>query len=46
MDLRTAGVTGMRRGGLDGGRIGEGIEGFAAVIVDELELVDATMDAC
>ena len=42
MDLRTAGVTGIRRGGLDGGRIGEGFGfgGFAAVIVDELELVD------
>lgn len=40
MDLRTAGVTGMRRGGLGGGRTDGGFEGFAAVIVDELELVD------
>lgn len=40
MDLRAAGVTGMRRGGLDGGQIGGGFEGLAAVIVDELELVD------
>lgn len=42
MDLRTAGVTGMRREGLegDGGRIGEEFEGFAAVMVEELEVVD------
>lgn len=42
MNLRTAGVTGMRRDGLDGdgGRIGEEFEVFAAVMVDELELVD------
>jgi len=40
MDLKTAGVTGMRRGGLGGGRMGGGFDGFAAVIVDELEQVD------
>ena len=42
MDLRTAGVTGMRRSGLDGdgGWTGGGFVGFAAVTVDELEVVD------
>jgi hypothetical protein len=40
MDLKTAGVTGIRREGLDGGGIGEGFECFAAVMVDEVEVVD------
>jgi len=41
MDLKVAGVTGMRCGGLGGGRKGGGFgEGFTAVMVDELELVE------
>lgn len=47
MDLRAAGVTGMRREGLggDGGRIGGEFEGFTAVMVDELEVVDVIGNA-
>lgn len=46
MDLRTAGVTVMRRGELGGGWIGGGFEGLTDIMVDELELVDVMTVVC